>query len=78
MFDNVDIFVRRRRGSSVQSNEMHHMVQAILVKESVETTPRDIPTPATDLGELKSIDVLITTKDVAQLKSLMVNRVLKI
>ena len=73
VIDNVDIYVKPRRETADHSNTMHHMVQAIAVKDRVITSINNSTRlPMVPLKDITPADVYPNVDDISALRVLMV------
>ena len=77
VFDNVDIYTKPRHQAAEKTNIMHNMVQAIAVKDRIDTTilPQ---TPLCHADDLQHEHLLPDLEDEHNVKSLMVKEVMEV
>lgn len=79
VLDNVDIYVKPRREASNRSNTMHHMVQAIAVKDRVLTTKtNENRQPMVDIENLQPSHVYPTANDRKAVEQLMCDKIIDV
>lgn len=79
VLDNVDIYVKPRQETASKSNTMHHMVQAIAVKDRVlSELTNSSRQPLVEIEKLKPADIYPTADDKETIKMLMYDKVKEI